>query len=68
LPIDFIERWQIGEETGELDNVVRRLAETTTEMAEEILTELAQWIPKLIYFFVCLYITASIFKNAALLR
>ena len=67
LPKDFIEHWQIGEETGELDNVVRRLVETSTEMSEQIFVELGQWTPKLIYFLVCLYIVASVFKNIALL-
>ena len=67
LPKDFIEHWQIGEETGELENVVRRLVETSTEMSEQIFVELGQWTPKLIYFLVCLYIVASIFKNIALL-
>ena len=68
LPDEFIESWQIGEETGELDNVVRRLAESSAEVSERIFSELGQWVPKLSYFFVCLYMVASIFKNFAILR
>ena len=68
LPDNFVERWQIGEETGELDNVVRRLVETTTEKSERLFAELGQWIPKLVYWLVSLFIIASIFKNADLIR
>ncbi len=68
LPKDFIDSWQIGEQTGELDNVVRRLAKTSTEMSERVFVELGKWIPKLVYFLVCLYMVASIFKNFAMFR
>lgn len=68
LPKDFIDSWQIGEQTGELDNVVRHLAESSTEISERIFVELGQWIPKLIYFLICLYMAASIFKGFAKLH
>jgi type IV pilus assembly protein PilC len=66
LPENFIRSWQIGEDTGELDNVVERLVENTTEISERLFAELAQWIPKLVYFLVSLYIIASIFRNIAM--
>lgn len=64
LPRGFVESWQIGEETGELDNVVDRLVESSTQTSERLFSELGRWLPKLIYFFVCIYIIATIFKNA----
>ena len=67
LDKDFLESWQIGEETGELENVVRRQVEKSTEKAERIFKELGQWIPRLVYWLVCLFIIASICKNAAVL-
>ena len=67
LPQEFINRWQIGEETGELDNVVGRLAKNSSETAEGIFTELGKWIPRLIYLLVCIFIIVSIFRNYAIL-
>jgi len=68
LPSEFLELWRIGEESGELDNVVERLVEKTSEASEKIFTELAKWIPKLIYCLVCLHIMASIFRNLSMIQ
>jgi len=68
LPIDFIERWQVGEETGELDNVLTRMTEKYTDITEDLFMLLAQWIPKIFYFLVCLYMIASIFRNFPMIR
>ena len=67
LPQDFINRWQIGEKCGELDNVVGHLAKNSSETAEGIFTELGKWIPRLIYWLVCGFIIVSIFRNAGML-
>lgn len=64
LDEDFIESWRIGEETGELDNVVRRQVEKSSEKAESIFADLGQWIPRLFYWLVSIFIVMSIFKNA----
>ena len=66
LDKDFIRSWQIGEETGELENVVRRQVEKSTEKAERIFRELGQWIPRLFYWLVCIFMVASAFKNFAM--
>jgi len=68
LPGEFLELWRIGEESGELDNVVERLVENTSEESERIFTELAKWIPKLIYCLVSIYIMASIFRNFSMIQ
>ncbi len=50
LPLDFRESWQVGEETGDLDDVAQRLAQNTAEKAEWTFEQLAFWLPRLIYF------------------
>ena len=61
LPRGFIEAWQVAEETGDLDEVSRRLGEGHAERAEHALTEFCRWLPRLVYFVVCLYLIRSIF-------
>ena len=67
LPQNFINKWQIGEKSGELDNVVGRLAKDSSETAERIFTEVAKWIPILVYWLVCGFIVVSILRNIAIL-
>ncbi len=68
LDQNFMACWQIGEESGELDNVVARLAKSSSETAERLFIELGKWVPKLLYFAVSLYIAASVFKGYATLH
>jgi type IV pilus assembly protein PilC len=63
LPQNFVHKWQIGEKSGELDNVVGRLAKDSSETAEKIFAEVAKWIPILIYWLVCGFMVVSISKN-----
>ena len=67
LPKGFLAIWQIGEETGELENVLWRQVEKTSEKAEYIFHELGQWLPRIVYGLVSLFIIYSIFKNAAMI-
>jgi len=53
LPADFLHLWQIGEETGELDKAVKRLADNTGETAEWLFVEFCRWLVRVIYFLVC---------------
>jgi len=52
LPADFLNLWQIGEESGELDKTVKRLADNTSETAEWLFVEFCRWSVRLIYFLV----------------
>ncbi|MHC4623192.1 MAG: type II secretion system F family protein [Planctomycetota bacterium] len=63
LPIDFLDLWRVGEETGELDTATGRLAAGKGEDAEFLLTEFGRWLPRVIYFLVCLLIVYYIFRN-----
>lgn len=65
LPIDFLNLWQIGEDTGELDNSIQKLADNSGESAHFLFTQLGQWLPRLIYFLVCIVIVMQIIRGAA---
>jgi type IV pilus assembly protein PilC len=64
LPREIVEMWKIGEETGTLDNVSRRLAENNAESAESWFHEFARWMPRFVYLLVCLMMIFYIFRNA----
>lgn len=65
LPPEFIQIWQIGEESGSLDNCSKRLADIYADSAEMMLTELANWLPKIAYFLVILMIVYQIIMMAS---
>ncbi|MHC4855729.1 MAG: type II secretion system F family protein, partial [Planctomycetota bacterium] len=49
LPAEFISMWQVGEESGELDNSAFRLAKMHAENAEMRFSTIAQWTPRIVY-------------------
>ena len=67
LPLDFIEAWQVGEESGKLEDVTLRLADNAGEQAELLFTELAKWLPRVVYFFICLWMVVKIFQGFSLI-
>lgn len=67
LPADFLNIWRIGEETGELDNSIKRLADNTTENAEQLFSEFVQWLPRIIYWLICAVIVIQILMIASML-
>jgi type II secretory pathway component PulF len=67
LPADFLNLWRVGEETGELDNSVKRLADNTTERAEHLFSEFVQWMPRIVYWFVCALLVILILLAASAL-
>ncbi len=64
LPVEFMALWKVGEETGDLDRSSAKLAQFETERAETWFTAFAQWLPRLLYAIVCLYIIWQIFVLA----
>ena len=56
LPRDFVEMWKIGEETGSLDDALARLADFTSDRAQSTFTELARWVPRIIYLLIVVYV------------
>ena len=63
LPMDFLEIWRVGEESGKLDDVTKRLADDNAETAEFWFNEFARWLPRLIYFLVGLLMIYYILVN-----
>ena len=63
LPVELVEMWKIGEETGTLDEVTNRLAQQNTEAAEAWLGEFARWFPRFVYFLICLLMIYFVFMG-----
>jgi len=68
LPLDYLNLWQTGEEVGELDKMTDKIAEISGDRAELLFTEVAKWLPKLLYAMICLVMIIQILKLAAGLR
>jgi type IV pilus assembly protein PilC len=67
LPVEFISIWRVGEETGELDNVTKRLADGNGQAAEFMFGEVSRWFPRLVYLLVSILIIAYLFRNLAII-
>jgi len=67
LEREYLETWRIGEQTGTLDEAARRLANITAEGAERIFTELSRWVPRLIYWLICVLMIVRIFQGFAMI-
>jgi len=63
LPPDLLSIWQVGEDTGKLDEAAERLADEFSEVAELLFTELAKWMPRLVYFAICIIMAIQIIKG-----
>ncbi|MHC4574701.1 MAG: type II secretion system F family protein, partial [Planctomycetota bacterium] len=66
LPMGFLDIWRVGEETGELDNVTKRLADSYGEDADFLFSQFGQWLPRFVYFLVSLLIIYYIIRNSAM--
>ena len=64
LPLDYLNIWQTGEEIGELDKMVDKIAEIAGDRAELLFTEFAKWLPRLLYALVCIVMIMQILKMA----
>ncbi len=64
LPLEYLELWYIGEQTGELDKTVDKIAEISGDRAELLFTQIAKWLPKLAYALVCIILIIQIFRTA----
>lgn len=63
LPSEFMGIWEVGEESGDLDDSARRLGDMHAYNAEVRFTAIAQWFPRLVYAVVCLVMIYYIFKG-----
>ncbi|MHC5181393.1 MAG: type II secretion system F family protein, partial [Planctomycetota bacterium] len=63
LPAEFISVWEIGEESGELDNSAARLGKMHAENAQMRFEIIAQWIPRIVYAIVACVMIYYIFRG-----
>ncbi len=63
LPLMFREQWMVGEETGQLDEITRRLADSTAETAERAFKEFSVWFPRIVYFIVLFKMASMILQG-----
>ncbi len=59
----FVELWAIGEETGQTDTVAKKLADQNKEESFRYFTLFAEWLPKVVYLFVCLMMIGMILRG-----
>ena len=64
LPFELVEMWKIGEETGQLDDVTKRLANNYSEQADFWFGEFTRWFPRFIYLLICIVLIYMIFQLA----
>jgi type IV pilus assembly protein PilC len=64
LPLEYLNIWQTGEQIGELDKMVDKIAEIAGDRAELLFTEFAKWLPRLLYALVCIVLIIQILKMA----
>jgi type II secretory pathway component PulF len=62
LPAEYRDLWQIGEETGELDKMVEKVAEIAADRADLYFTQFAFWFPRLVYAGVAAIMIVMIFR------
>jgi type IV pilus assembly protein PilC len=67
LPRELVELWKVGEDTGQLDDITKRLANNYGEAAEFWFNEFARWFPRFVYVLICIWMAIQIFKNFALI-
>ena len=63
LPSDYLNLWQVGEESGELDKTVDKIAEISGERAELFFTEFATWFPRIVYFIIMISMAIAVIRG-----
>jgi type IV pilus assembly protein PilC len=63
LPPELVEMWKVGEETGQLDEVSKRLADKYGEAAEFWLDQFAFWFPRFVYGLLAIYMIVKVFEG-----
>ena len=64
LPTDYRHLWQVGEEVGELDKTVDKIAEISGDRADLFFTEFARWLPRVVYAIVAVMVIIMIMRLA----
>jgi len=64
LPPEYRHLWQVGEEVGELDRTVDKIAEISGDRADLLFTEFARWLPRVVYAMVAVMLIIMIGRLA----
>lgn len=65
LPLEFIEPWKVGEETGRLDDMSKKLAEQNAEASEFWFKQFAFWFPRIVYIMLLLIMAYLVISSYA---
>lgn len=65
LPGDFRELWSTGEETGKLDDITHRLADSHADTGRFLLETFCKWLPRILYFLICIWMIIKIIQGYA---
>ena len=63
LPLELVEMWKVGEETGQLDEVSKRLADRYGEAAEFWFDQFAAWFPRFAYLVLAVFMIIKVFQG-----
>jgi type IV pilus assembly protein PilC len=63
LPIEFLELWSVGEESGELDKTSAKLGEIFLDKAKFRFELIAEWTPKIVYGIIMVYLAIQVLKG-----
>jgi len=65
LDFEFLNLWEVGEDSGELDNTALHMGQNYAYTAEFLLTDFVKWLAKIAYAFVCAIILFKVFQGYA---
>jgi type IV pilus assembly protein PilC len=65
LPTEYRHLWQIGEETGELDQTTSKIAEIAADRADLMFKEFSIWLPRIVYFIIMAVLAVMIVMMAS---
>lgn len=67
LPPEFLNAWQVAEESGSLDITSKRLADAFGDSAAFLFEQFGDWLPKIAYGIVAVIMIIAILRNASLI-
>ena len=59
----FIELWKVAEESGQMEQAVKKLADLNADSALLKFEQFGYWLPRFIYVLICIMIISLIFRN-----
>lgn len=64
IPREYLEIWLVGEQSGQLDKALERIAKISGDRAESAIGQMAIWLPRLVYLLVVTYVASMILRLA----